>query len=31
MDTVLQMLNEYAATKGNYYKKNFLEDVVGKD
>ncbi|XP_053601023.1 piwi-like protein Siwi isoform X2 [Plodia interpunctella] len=30
MDTVLQMLNEYAATKGNYYKKNFLEDVVGK-
>ncbi|XP_059049511.1 piwi-like protein Siwi isoform X2 [Achroia grisella] len=30
MDTVLQMLNEYAATKGNYFKKNFLEDIVGK-
>lgn len=30
MDTVLQMLNEYAANKGVHYKKVFLEDVVGK-
>ncbi|CAG4975446.1 unnamed protein product [Parnassius apollo] len=30
MDTVLQMLNEYAATKGANYKKIFLEDIVGK-
>ncbi|KAI5642706.1 piwi domain-containing protein [Phthorimaea operculella] len=30
MDNVLQMLNEYAATKGSNYKKIFLEDVVGK-
>lgn len=30
MDTVLQMLKEYAATKGNNYKKIFLEDVVGR-
>ncbi|KAL0880899.1 hypothetical protein ABMA27_002071 [Loxostege sticticalis] len=30
MDTVLQMLTEYAATKGANYKKIFLEDVVGK-
>ncbi|KAM3966529.1 piwi like RNA-mediated gene silencing protein aubergine [Aphomia sociella] len=30
LDTVLHMLNDYAATKGNYYKKNFLEDIVGK-
>lgn len=29
MDTVLQMLQEYAATKGANFKKNFLEDVVG--
>ncbi|CAG9785688.1 unnamed protein product [Diatraea saccharalis] len=29
MDTVLQMLNEYAASKPNY-KKIFLEDIVGK-
>lgn len=30
MDTVLQMLKEYASTKGAHYKKIFLEDVVGK-
>ncbi|XP_030029276.2 piwi-like protein Siwi [Manduca sexta] len=30
LDTVLQMLSEYAATKGSNYKKIFLEDVVGK-
>ncbi|XP_026764636.1 piwi-like protein Siwi [Galleria mellonella] len=30
MDNVLQMLNEYAATKGNYFKKIFSEDIVGK-
>ncbi|XP_046962281.1 piwi-like protein Siwi [Vanessa cardui] len=30
MDTVLQMLKEYASTKGANYKKIFLEDIVGK-
>ncbi|XP_068632882.1 piwi-like protein Siwi [Battus philenor] len=30
MDTVLQMLNEYANTKGTNYKKFFLEDIIGK-
>ncbi|XP_072938555.1 piwi-like protein Siwi [Epargyreus clarus] len=30
MDTVFQMLKEYAATKGSNYRKAFLEDVVGK-
>ncbi|CAH2076435.1 unnamed protein product, partial [Iphiclides podalirius] len=30
MDTVLQMLNEYTATKGANCKKIFLEDIVGK-
>ncbi|KAJ0175571.1 hypothetical protein K1T71_008730 [Dendrolimus kikuchii] len=30
MDTVLQMLSEYAATKGSNYKKIFLEDVIGR-
>ncbi|CAB3247796.1 unnamed protein product [Arctia plantaginis] len=30
LDTVLQMLNEYLATKGSNYKKIFLEDLVGK-
>ncbi|KAL4715482.1 hypothetical protein ACJJTC_009108 [Scirpophaga incertulas] len=30
LDTVLQMINEYAATKGTNYKKIFLEDIVGK-
>ncbi|CAH0406951.1 unnamed protein product [Chilo suppressalis] len=30
MDTVLQMLKEYADNKGQNYKKIFLEDIVGK-
>ncbi|XP_013193160.1 piwi-like protein Siwi [Amyelois transitella] len=30
IDTVLMMINEYAATKGKFYRKNFLEDIVGK-
>lgn len=30
MDTVLQMLKEYANTKGNNYKKIFLEDIAGE-
>ncbi|XP_063893516.1 piwi-like protein Siwi isoform X1 [Helicoverpa armigera] len=30
LDNVLQMLSEYAATKGSNYKKIFLEDIVGK-
>ncbi|CAH0702423.1 unnamed protein product [Spodoptera exigua] len=30
VDTVLQMLNEYAASKGSNYKKIFLEDMMGK-
>ncbi|XP_022818139.1 piwi-like protein Siwi [Spodoptera litura] len=30
LDTVLQMLSDYAASKGGNYKKIFLEDIVGK-
>ncbi|XP_063362987.1 piwi-like protein Siwi [Cydia amplana] len=30
MDTVLQMLQEYAQTKGANFKKIFVEDVAGK-
>lgn len=29
MDTALQMLTEYANTKGNLYKKAFTEDIIG--
>ncbi|XP_013136803.1 PREDICTED: protein aubergine-like, partial [Papilio polytes] len=30
MDTVSQMLREYASTKGNNFKKIFVEDITGK-
>ncbi|XP_050672859.1 piwi-like protein Siwi [Leptidea sinapis] len=30
LDTVMQMLREYGATKGTHYKKIFTEDISGK-